>query len=59
MTSIRIAGCGMPKRKPLPKSTSDAPGDPMVIGRPALMISEIPRAIAIIASEMTKDGKRM
>ncbi len=49
----------MPKRKPLPKSTSGAPGEPMVMGRPALMISEMPRAIAIIASEMTKDGSRI
>ncbi|MDA8252263.1 MAG: hypothetical protein M0Z28_24285 [Rhodospirillales bacterium] len=44
--------------KPAPKSIGPWPLSPSEIGRPAEMISDRPRAIAIIASDMTNDGSR-
>ena len=57
--NIRMTGWGTPNRKPEPKSVMAPPAvahDDRL--RPSKMISDRPRAIVIIASVMTKDGRR-
>ena len=56
MANIKITGSGTPNTKPDPKSASDSPASPRGMGRPPEMISDRPRAIAIIANDITNGG---